>query len=145
MAKLQWVGEVISVQPRIRLTRSFDQRSHTYLGYALTIRGAIACESREFSVGIGRAAQDKHRFEVGHVVSGVTEPVADPNLEAVEFYKASALRVEETRSSSSSSPPWLGVPPTLETYRARGHRRLAAKTYETQCVSCVWAAECRWN
>src|SRR5262249_34733644 len=29
--------EVTAVQPRIRLTRSFDQRSHSYLGYLLRI------------------------------------------------------------------------------------------------------------
>ena len=28
--KVEWMGQVMSVQPRIRLTRSFDQRSHTY-------------------------------------------------------------------------------------------------------------------
>ena len=33
--KLLWHGVLTSVQPRIRLSRSFDQRSHTYLGYAL--------------------------------------------------------------------------------------------------------------
>ncbi len=30
--KMAWQGVLLSVQPRIRLTRSFDQRSHTYLG-----------------------------------------------------------------------------------------------------------------
>jgi len=30
--KIPWQGVLLSVQPRIRLTRSFDQRSHTYLG-----------------------------------------------------------------------------------------------------------------
>jgi hypothetical protein len=35
--KIPWQGVLLSVQPRIRLTRSFDQRSHTYLGYALKV------------------------------------------------------------------------------------------------------------
>ena len=30
--KLAWKGKVVSVQPRIRLLRSFDQRNHNYLG-----------------------------------------------------------------------------------------------------------------
>jgi len=30
--KLAWQGVLLSVQPGIRLTRSFDQRSHSYLG-----------------------------------------------------------------------------------------------------------------
>jgi len=32
--KTAWQGVLLSVQPRIRLTRSFDQCSHGYLGYA---------------------------------------------------------------------------------------------------------------
>ena len=26
----------------------------------------------------------------------------------------------------------------LETYRWRGHRRLAARTYSTKCTTCMW-------
>ena len=37
--KIAWSGAVTAVQPRIRLTRSFDERSHTYLGYLLRIEG----------------------------------------------------------------------------------------------------------
>lgn len=33
--KVAWQGMLTSVQPRIRMLRSFDQRSHAYLGYAL--------------------------------------------------------------------------------------------------------------
>jgi hypothetical protein len=36
-----WQGVSLSVQPRIRLTRSFDRRSHTYLGYSLKVRGRV--------------------------------------------------------------------------------------------------------
>ena len=36
-------------------------------------------------------------------------------------------------------PPWRGVPAPLEEYRARGHRRLAARTCSTRCQSCIWA------
>jgi hypothetical protein len=37
-----------------------------------------------------------------------------------------------------AAPPFLGVPPSLEAYRARGHRRLAARTYEAKCRTCLW-------
>ena len=47
-------GCVLSVQPRSRLTDSFDQRSHTYLGYALKVRGKVGSEARDFLVGVGR-------------------------------------------------------------------------------------------
>ena len=54
--KISWQGVLVSVQPRIRLMRSFDERAHTYLGYALKVDGSIANEEREFLVGIGKAA-----------------------------------------------------------------------------------------
>jgi hypothetical protein len=137
--KLSWQGKVISVQPRIRLTRSFDERSHTYLGYALRIQGVVGGQSREFFVGVGKGAHAKHQFRAGDVVSGVSVPVADPETEAVEFYKASGLKVlERAEKQGVEPPPWLGVPPELEVCRARGHRRLDARTYETKCHCCLW-------
>ena len=44
MAKLPWSGRIISEQPRIRLTRSFDQRTQTYQGYGLVVEGARILE-----------------------------------------------------------------------------------------------------
>lgn len=38
----------------------------------------------------------------------------------------------------STSAPWELVPPELEVYRERGHRRLAARTYDSKCGSCMW-------
>ena len=76
--KIQWKGTVTSVQPRIRLTRSFDERSHTYLGYALRLEGTVGGEAREFSVGVSKAAHAKHRFRAGQVVRGECLPVARP-------------------------------------------------------------------
>ena len=90
--KISFKGIMLSVQPRIRLIRSFDERSHNYLGYSLFIRGLIDDE-REFSVGIGKAAQKKHQFCVGEEITGKEcVPVADDRLEPVEFYKASKLK-----------------------------------------------------
>ena len=94
----------------------------------------------EFTVGIGKAAQAKHEFRAGDVVSGASLPVADSRKEVVEFYKTSRLKLISRGSSrsGSSGPPWTVVPPPLETYRERGHRRLHARTYETHCRSCTW-------
>jgi hypothetical protein len=38
MDKLNFKGTITSIQPRIRLTRSFDEASHTYLGLCLLKR-----------------------------------------------------------------------------------------------------------
>jgi hypothetical protein len=137
--KIVWQGTLVSVQPRIRLTRSFDERSHSYLGYALRVQGTIGDEEREFLVGIGRGAEAKHQFRAGDVVSGKAVPVADERMEPVEFYKASGLKlVERAADIVPIPPPWLGVPPELPVYRARGHRRLDARTYQTKCMTCIW-------
>ena len=137
--KLHWQGTLLSIQPRIRLTRSFDQRSHSYLGCALLIQGTIGDEEREFSVGIGQAAQAKHKFQAGDILAGKAEPVVDSKMEPVEFYKASALKIiERAGEQESSPPPWLGAPPELPIYRERGHRRLDAKTYKARCSTCIW-------
>jgi hypothetical protein len=130
---------VTSIQPRIRLTRSFSERSHTYLGFALRVGVTLRDKEAEFLVGIGKGAGAKHQLRVGDVVQGESEPVADPRLEAVVFYKTSGLRVvERAEEESSPGPPWCGVPPDLQVYRQRGHRRLDARTYETKCRSCMW-------
>jgi hypothetical protein len=60
MDKVTWSGQIVSVQPRIRLTRSFDERYHSYLGYCLFINGVVDGERREFSVGIGKGAHNRN-------------------------------------------------------------------------------------
>jgi hypothetical protein len=140
--KFPWNGVLISIQPRIRLGRSFDQRAHTYLGYALTVRGNIGSEAREFLVGVGEGAHTRHQLRAGDAVSGEALPVADPRLETVEFYKVSNLRVTKCEvEKEKQPPPWLGIPPPLPIYRERGHRRLAARTYEEKCTSCMWGCQ----
>ena len=140
--KLSWQGKVISVQPRIRLLRSFDQRSHSYLGYNLRIEGNIGQEQREFMIAVGKSTQAKFQFSVGDVVSGLCEPVVDERLEVAEFYKVSKLKViEKNETDKSTSPPWFGVPPELEVCRQRGHRRLDTRTYESRCITCIWGCK----
>jgi hypothetical protein len=139
MDKVIWSGKIASVQPRIRLTRSFDERYHSYLGYCLFIDGVVDGEAREFSVGIGKGTHKKHQFRVGDEVSGAAVPVADERKESMEFYKASTLKVVKRNEKRTKDPPhWHEVAVDLETYRQRGHRRLSARTYESKCRTCVW-------
>jgi len=138
-AKISWHGMILSVQPRIRLLRSFDQRSHSYLGYVLYIQGAIANEARDFIVAVGESAHAKHGLQAGDEVSGDGVFVADPRMETAELYKVSKLRVlQQSQGRQVAPPPWHGVPPELPVYRGRGHRRLDAKTYESGCSTCIW-------
>jgi hypothetical protein len=122
-SKISWQGIITSVQPRIRLTRSFDQRSHSYLGYVLRIDGQVNEQDAEFRIAIGKAAYQKHSFRVHDIIGSQSQPVLDPRTEMADYYKTSGLKVL-TRSvvedsDSPPSPPWLGVAPDLEVYRER--------------------------
>ena len=152
--KVAWSGTIVAVQPRVRLIRWYDERQHSYHGYVLRIEGMCGGESGGAVIAVGRAAHAKHRFHVGMEVSGLAVPVADPRIETAEWYKPSRLKVirDADADGSSSGPPFHGVPPDLEMYRARGHRRLDTRTYETRCATCMWGCRMpvavvldRWN
>ena len=140
--KAPWRGRILGVQPRIRLLRSFDQRQHSYLGYVLILKGSPAfSDNRFFRVAIGKKAHEKHLFRAGDEVSGVSVPVADPELETAGLYKTSGLKLhgrETPDPAAADKPPYLVIPPPLPTYRQHGHRRLDARTYDSKCSSCTW-------
>ena len=48
--KISWEGAVLAIQPRIRLSRAFDQRDHTFQGFVLKPWGRIGEERPEFLV-----------------------------------------------------------------------------------------------
>jgi hypothetical protein len=137
--KVAWSGRILAVQPRIRLLRSFDQRHHVYQGYVLNIEGTCGDQTGEFLIAVGKEAHEKLRFCAGMQLRGFAVPVGDPRLETAGFYRTSGLKVErEAEGELSPAPPFHGVPPDLETYRSRGHRRLDARTYESKCPTCFW-------
>jgi len=139
MEKVTFNGRITSVQPRIRLIRSFDEITHNYLGYAVFLQGMIGQEERAFSIGIGKAAHAKHQFQVGDQISGACVPVPDERMEPMEFYKVSKLKkTNESTALNPKPPPWEQVCPGLDVYRSRGHRRLAARTYTAKCSTCIW-------
>ncbi len=129
----------MAIQPRIRLIRSFDERSHNYFGYVLCIDGTRGGEAGEFLIAVGEAAHEKHRFQTGMELSGYSVPAEDPRKETAAIYKTSGLKVvRNAEGETPAGPPFLGVPPNLATYRSRGHRRLDARTYDTKCTTCNW-------
>ena len=139
-AKIAFSGVLRSVQPRIRLTRSFDQRYHGYFGYVLGIEGSVGTASGQaFSVAVGKAAHAKFQFRVGDRLKGMCEEVADAQTETAGYYKARGLQIiERTADRPSSGPPFHDLAPALEEYRAKGHRRLNPEAFGARCSSCVW-------
>ena len=137
--KVSWSGRIISVQPRIRLNRSFDQRYHSYLGYVLSIDGEYSDQLGEFLIAVGKGAHERHQFVAGMELRGISVPVENPRLETASFYTTSKIKILNAANSiRTSSPPFLGVPPALKTNRERGHRRLDPKTYDSKCSACIW-------
>jgi hypothetical protein len=137
--KVAFSGRIVSIQPRIRLMRSFDERHHSYQGYVLRVDGTCGNESGEFQISVGKAAQAKHRFSAGMEASGLAVPVPDVRLETAGFYKVSGLKMlKNAENELQPGPPFIGVPPDLEIYRSRGHRRLDTRTYDAMCTSCIW-------
>ena len=92
MIKVKVEGRLIAVQPRIRLLRSFDQRQHNYAGYALLMEGVPKSQEPPVWIGVGPAAHAKFGFCAGGSFSAEVEPVANPELEAVDYYKATKIR-----------------------------------------------------
>ena len=136
---IAWNGRVLGVQPRIDLMRSFDERSHSYLGYLLVLDGHVDGVARQFTVRIGPGMQAKHAIHAGDLLAGVARQPADPAREAADLYRASGLRFEARGPEPSlAGPPWTVLPKALEVYRERGHRRLHARTYDAKCRSCSW-------
>jgi hypothetical protein len=130
MEKAAWSGCIVAVQPRIRVMRSFDQRNHGYQGYVLRIDGTCGEQTCEFRVAVGKGAHEKYRFCAGMQLSGFSLSVDDPRLEIANFYKTSGIKIgRESEAGLSAMPPFQGVPPGLETYRSRGHRRLDATSH----------------
>ena len=141
-AEVDWEGEVTSVLPRIRLTRSFDERQHTYQGYVLRLGETMGGEAQDLSVAVGKAAHEKHQFRIGDRLRGKGVRVADPKLETADLYRISGIKVlARGPDAPAEGPPFVGVPPSLPVYRERGHRRLAARTYATSCTTCIWGCE----
>ena len=104
--RIPWSGVITAVQPRIRLTRSFDERSHTYLGYLLRIQGTIGTTSGEFRIAVGQGAHAQHEFRIGDSVAGLGDRVADPRLEIADLYRVSKLKLIARGEPGTATSPW---------------------------------------
>lgn len=141
MDKLKFYGQILGVQARIRLIRSFDESSHNYLGYNIFLNGTLNEEKREFCIAIGKAAQIKFGFRAGQIIIGQCLPVSNVNTEIAEFYKVSGLVKIKDDKIYKEPPPYLDKPLKLEEYRKRGHRRLSEESYSSNCQYCHWACK----
>lgn len=137
--KQQFSGTITAAKARIRLLRSFDQISHSYLGYVLVLDGSLdGREVGELRIAIGPKAHEKGQFRIGDRMEGMAVPVPDAETEWATHYKASGLKLATRGPEEQDAPadPEGGIAPPLEEYRARGHRRLDPGTYAARCGRC---------
>ena len=134
--RTSYSGEIVAVKARIRLIRSFDEISHQYQGYTLVINSG----EDQIRVAVGPAAHEKNQFRIGDVISGYGQAVADPKTEWADYYKVSGLKLLKRGLQDHAGPPNPegGLAPSLEEYRAQGHRRLDPKSYSNSCAKCPW-------
>lgn len=122
--------------------RSFDESAHTYLGFNLFLNGAIeSIREANFVIAIGKGAQTKFLFRTGDNIKGLALPVQNLSLEIAGYYKVSGLKLlkrEDREGKIPKTPPFTGVPPTLQEYRTHGCYRLFVKTYKEKCWQCIW-------
>ena len=129
----------MSVQPRIRLSRSFDERSHSYLGYVLYIDGEKDGAEEKFIVAVGKKTHEQYEFCSGMKLEGMAVPVPDRNKEIADLYKVSGLSISDRFGTrKSSEPPFINIPPDLEVFRERGHLRLDESVFFHTCWQCMW-------
>ena len=104
--KMLWEGRIISVQPRIRLLRSFDERSHSYLGYSLLIEGRISGREAQFRIGIGKAAQAKNQFRARDTPKQST---LESLLDAIKYFEDNKERMHYDRYRKLKLPIGSGT------------------------------------
>jgi len=110
-SKLAFTASVLAVLPRIRLHRSFDQRSHSYTGYVLRLDGQVGGTARAFVIAIGKSTQEKHSFRPGDKIIGEAEPVVKPETEVADLYKVTKLKVVERPAAGTSTLDWRSTCP----------------------------------
>jgi len=114
-----FTGTIIGVQPRISLSRSFDERYHPYLGHLLIIDGVIDDVHKHFTIGVGPKAHEKFKFLKGRTISGGCQPAENPETEPADYYKAIQIKVSKSPEVDRQGPPWFTLAPALEVSRTR--------------------------
>jgi hypothetical protein len=150
--KINWQGEIVAIQPRTRVWRYLmDNRTHYHIGYNLFIVGDSTDGKKQFSVAISEKQQFKGLFRIGDVLKGTAWTKQYKEREFADYYRAGSLKLLSRASANLEMmpPPWMMMPPTMQTYEERGARLLSKSLWETKCFKCIWAnmanVEIQWD
>jgi len=140
--KVKWQGKIVSIQPRTRVWRYLiDNRTHYHLGYNLFIEGYSSDSKEQFTVAISEKQQSKGLYRIGDLLEGTAWTKKYEEREYADYYRAGSLKLLDRKNDSFEelSPPWMIMPPSMQTYEERGARILSKSRWETKCFKCVWA------
>jgi len=152
--KVNWEGEIVSIQPRTRVWRYLtDNRTHYLLGYNLFIEGYNSDSDGEkhFTVAISEKQQLKGLFRIGDVIKGTAWTKKYEEREFADYYKAGSLKLlgRADVNTESVSPPWIMMVPIMQIYKERGARLLSKSLWKSKCFKCIWAnmanVEIQWD
>jgi hypothetical protein len=151
-SKINWQGRIISIQPRTRVWRYLtDNRTHYLLGYNFFIEGQSSEAKRQFTVAISEKQQVKGFFRLGDTLEGTAWTKKYEEREFADYYRAGSLKLLARADEvfDAVPPPWIMMPPSIQTYEERGARLLSKRQWETKCLPCVWAnmanVEIQWD
>lgn len=151
-SKVNWQGEIVSIQPRTRVWRYLtDNRTHYYLGYNLFIDGCCSDGKKQFAVAISEKQQLKGVFHIGDEISGTAWTKQYDEREFADYYRAGLLKILDRAAENHeiAPPPWIMMPPVMQIYEERGARLLSKSLWKTKCFKCIWAnmdnAEIQWD
>ena len=150
--KVNWQGEIISIQPRTRVWRYLtDNRTHYHLGYNFFIVGSSSDGKKQFTVAISEKQQLKGLLGIGDIIEGTAWTKKYKEREFADYYRAGSVKLLYRASDNPEmiSPPWIMMPPTMKIYGERGARLLSKNLWQTKCFKCIWAnianVEIQWD
>lgn len=151
-SKVNWQGEIVSIQPRTRVWRYLaDNRTHFHLGYNLFVDGNSSEGKKQFTVAISEKQQFKMLFKIGDVTEGTAWKKKYVEREFADYYKAGSLKIlsKSVENLEMLAPPWTMLTPMMQTYEERGARLLSKSLWKTECFKCIWAnmanVEIQWD
>ena len=140
--KINWEGQIIAIQPRTTVWRyKLDNRTHYHRGYNLFLEGEANGEKTAFSVAISEKQQEKMGFFIGDEVKGTAWTKMYKESDYANFYRAGGFKIVSRAEPPQpcTAPPYLNIPPDMETYELRGARQLSKSSWKGKCFQCIWA------
>lgn len=112
--KVEWLGEVVSVQPRSTVWRYLiDNRTHRECGYNVFLKGEVYYDSEivphengtdkyDFCVAISEKQAEKIGIHIGDILKGTAWTKKYPEIEFADYYRAGSLKKLETAENGDS-------------------------------------------